>query len=201
MRRSTTWYQKPVGIPSANPASSMTRPMLWNTWGVRMVTKYPRRPIPVSATRRKTISCMRQRVLSPHHPDVLSPFRRRSPADSAVGSSAPPGSHAAPPAILTVLLGGSMKIGKLSIPFICIMLFCLTQGFAAEKKLKYTGTFSNLEYNQEGGDLLGMEIKIVPTKKGYQGALQIAEGGPSELMVVDVFFEKDNVKFEIPISY
>ena len=94
-----------------------------------------------------------------------------------------------------------MKIGKLSIPFICIMLFCLTQGFAAEKKLKYTGTFSNLEYNQEGGDLLGMEIKIVPTKKGYQGALQIAEGGPSELMVVDVFFEKDNVKFEIPKSY
>src|SRR2546430_17517520 len=38
------------------------------------------------------------RVLSPHHPDVLRSFRRRSPADSAVGSSAPPGSHAAPPA-------------------------------------------------------------------------------------------------------
>ena len=39
------------------------------------------------------------RVLSPHHPDVLRSFRRRSPADSAVGSSAPPGSHAAPPAL------------------------------------------------------------------------------------------------------
>src|SRR5207245_9347926 len=32
------------------------------------------------------------------HPDVLAPFRRRSPADSAVGSSAPPGAHAPPPA-------------------------------------------------------------------------------------------------------
>ena len=39
-------------------------------------------------------------VLSPHYPDVLRTFRRRSPADSAVGSSAPPGSHAAPPAPL-----------------------------------------------------------------------------------------------------
>ena len=36
-------------------------------------------------------------VLSAHYPDVLRAFRRRSPADSSVGSSAPPGSHAPPP--------------------------------------------------------------------------------------------------------
>src|SRR2546428_1039427 len=39
-----------------------------------------------------------ERVLSPCHPDVLRSFRRRSPADSPVGPSAPPGSHTAPPA-------------------------------------------------------------------------------------------------------
>src|SRR5207245_7549310 len=39
-----------------------------------------------------------RQLLSPHDPDVLRPFRRRSPADSAAGSSAPPGAHAAPPA-------------------------------------------------------------------------------------------------------
>src|SRR2546425_923149 len=44
-----------------------------------------------------------RQLLSPHHPDVLRPFRRRSPADSAVGSSAPPGSHAASPAQLPML--------------------------------------------------------------------------------------------------
>jgi len=32
------------------------------------------------------------------YPDVLRSFRRRSPADSAAGSSAPPGSRSAPPA-------------------------------------------------------------------------------------------------------
>src|SRR5206468_12319241 len=46
---------------------------------------------------------VRARVLSPHHPDVLRAFRRRSPADSAVGSSAPPGSHAAPPPVIVIL--------------------------------------------------------------------------------------------------
>src|SRR5437016_5866341 len=111
MRRSTTWYQKPVGIPSTSPASSMNRPMLWNTWGVRMVTKYPRRPIPVSAASRKRISCMRQRVLSPSHPDVLRSFRRRSPEDSAVGSSAPLGSRSAPPVVVcrAGLTGGAQR--------------------------------------------------------------------------------------------
>ena|SRR2546423_11650953 len=38
------------------------------------------------------------RVLSPIHSEVLIAFRRRSPADSAVPPSAPPGSHSAPPA-------------------------------------------------------------------------------------------------------
>ena len=62
-------------------------------------------------------------------------------------------------------------------------------------------TFSNLQYNEEGSDLLGAEIKIVLTKNGYQGALQIAEGGPSQFMVVNVIFEKNTVRFHIPTSY
>jgi hypothetical protein len=84
---------------------------------------------------------------------------------------------------------------------ICLLLCGASVGFTEEKKIKYTGTFSNLTYHREAGDLLGVEIKIVATRKGYQGALQIAEGGPSPLMVVDVFFEKDRVRFEIPKSY
>src|SRR5207247_9716791 len=74
-------------------------------------------------------------------------------------------------------------------------------GCAEEKKVKQTGTFSSHSYNREGGDLVGAEIKIVATKKGFQGALQIAEGGPSPLMLVDVLFDKDQVKFKIPESY
>src|SRR2546430_1855820 len=58
MRRSTTWYQKPVGSPSASPANSMNRPMVEKSWRVMIVMRYPRRPIAASATRRRTISCI-----------------------------------------------------------------------------------------------------------------------------------------------
>src|SRR2546425_6533666 len=52
-----------------------------------------------------------RRVLSPCHPDVLRSFRRRSPADSPVGPSAPPGSHTAPPARGG---GAPMGVGNMS---------------------------------------------------------------------------------------
>jgi hypothetical protein len=69
--------------------------------------------------------------------------------------------------------------------------------------IKHLGTLvSSLRFNTEGGDLLGVELKIVPTRKGYQGVLQIAEGGPSEIMVVDVQLRKNNtIRFNIPVSY
>ncbi|HZC66989.1 MAG TPA: glutamine--tRNA ligase/YqeY domain fusion protein, partial [Nitrospirales bacterium] len=54
--------------------------------------------IPGPRSRRPSKTVRLTLVLSPHHPDVLLAFRRRSPADPAVGHSAPPGSHAAPPA-------------------------------------------------------------------------------------------------------
>lgn len=48
----------------------------------------------------------------------------------------------------------------------------------------------------------GFELKIVPTRKSYQGALQIAESGPSEIMVVDVAVRKNNaIHFVIPTGY
>jgi hypothetical protein len=51
-------------------------------------------------------------------------------------------------------------------------------------------------------NLLGVELKIVSTRKGYQGALQIAERGLSEIMVVDGQLRRNNtIRFNIPVSY
>jgi len=82
-----------------------------------------------------------------------------------------------------------------------LLMFEVGLGLAADKPVKYAGTFTSFSYHREGGDLVGVEIKIVPVKGRYQGALQIAEGGPSPLMVVDILFDKDKVRFEIPGSY
>lgn len=89
---------------------------------------------------------------------------------------------------------------KCSLILFCLLFYGFFIGEAAEK-IKYTGTFSSFKFNKESGDLSGVEIKIVLTRKGYQGVLQIAEGGPSQLIVVNINVENENISFEIPKSY
>jgi hypothetical protein len=65
---------------------------------------------------------------------------------------------------------------------------------------RLTGTYSDMYYNSQGGDVLGTEIKIVNTKKGMQGAIQFAEGAPEELVIVDIQVKDEAVSFVIPES-
>ena len=67
----------------------------------------------------------------------------------------------------------------------------------AEPAVKISGTYTNMQYQQEAGDLLGIELKIVPARKGYQGALQFAEGEPSDLIVVEIRLEGESLSFSI----
>ena len=67
-----------------------------------------------------------------------------------------------------------------------------------QKQVKITGTYSDMYYNKEGGDVLGTEIKIVFGAGSYQGTLQIAEGEPSGLVVVQVKAEGNKIAFSIP---
>jgi hypothetical protein len=41
-----------------------------------------------------------------------------------------------------------------------------------------TGTYSNLYFNREAGDLLGVELRIAATRNGYQGVLQLLKACP-----------------------
>jgi len=68
----------------------------------------------------------------------------------------------------------------------------------AQKLPQITGTYTNMQYVAEAGDVIGYEIKIVFTGDRFQGALQIAEGVPGELMVVDVHSDNAKISFSIP---
>lgn len=81
---------------------------------------------------------------------------------------------------------------------ILVILFVVNVSYAASD-IKKTGTFSSLSYHREAGDLLGYEVRIVFTKNGYEGTIQISEGGPDRLILLRNITVKDNaVSFVIP---
>ncbi len=70
----------------------------------------------------------------------------------------------------------------------------------AQNANRVTGTYTNMYYNEEGGDLLGQELKIVLARDGCQGALQFAEGGPEQLIVVDITIDGTKIAVSLPDS-
>jgi len=54
----------------------------------------------------------------------------------------------------------------------------------AAKRARITGTFSSLRYHDESGDVLGTEVRIVAGRHGFQATIQVAEGSPSNLVLV-----------------
>jgi hypothetical protein len=61
-----------------------------------------------------------------------------------------------------------------------------------------TGIYSDLHYNKEGGDLLGMELVIVPSQSGYTAFVQIAEGGAPYVTTVPFIAKEALVSFTLP---
>jgi hypothetical protein len=76
------------------------------------------------------------------------------------------------------------KVSSVAIAF--LIVFSLSSSSFASDRVKLTGTFSSLTYNVEGGDLLGIEIRIVWTRKGYYATVQISEGEPNVPILVPV---------------
>ena len=90
--------------------------------------------------------------------------------------------------------------------FCCVALLLLPVLIIAEDDpdffQKPYGTFSDLRFDEQSGDISGVEIRIVPVgEKKFQAAVQIAEGEAGELMVCDVTIEGRSVRFTIDKKY
>jgi len=71
----------------------------------------------------------------------------------------------------------------------------------ADDDIRITGTYSDLYWNDEGGDLLGTEVRIVCGHDHYQGTIQIAEGGITDLGVFDVVLpDTGKIVFDVPLA-
>jgi hypothetical protein len=63
------------------------------------------------------------------------------------------------------------------------------------------GIYSNLRFNSEGGDLLGVEIILIPraaSDSEYQAMVQIAEGGAPTAALVTATVHDSEITFRVP---
>jgi len=81
---------------------------------------------------------------------------------------------------------------------LALLVFTWPAMAPAKRPASPTGTFSSMYYNEEGGDLIGTEVRIVYTRKGFQGTVQDAEGEPDELILFTATIDGGN---NFTISY
>ena len=82
--------------------------------------------------------------------------------------------------------------------FFAAMLFSVAGSAAQDTAVHITGMYSNLYYNEEGGDLLGVELFIFRSKDGYQVLVQMAEGELPTASLVPLDVDGPNIRFTLP---
>jgi len=80
-----------------------------------------------------------------------------------------------------------------------LVLIAFTANASAQQShLRVTGIYSDLHLSS--GDLLGIELLIIPAKSGYQAFVQIAEGDVPYAAVVPVIVEGAGFDFTLPVG-
>ncbi|MBE1160808.1 hypothetical protein [Dyella acidiphila] len=87
----------------------------------------------------------------------------------------------------------------------CLLLFLLLPLCASAlepepRQTWFTGTYTDLCYNKDGSDLLGMELMIIPSSAGYSVVVQIAEGGAPYTTVVPITIQGKTASFTLPFG-
>lgn len=76
------------------------------------------------------------------------------------------------------------------------ILSCTSNDYSAD--IRKVGTYSDMCYNTESGDVNGMEVRIVITKAGPYAIFQASEGALSVPVVIKVNTSDDRIEFDIP---
>lgn len=101
-----------------------------------------------------------------------------------------------------------MKRTTPSLFLLAVALFgvaCSSGGSRLFNDATVTGTYGDMFRHAPSGDILGVELRIVSTATGLQGALQVGRGetfgGLSGLAVVDITVDGEDVSFSVPASH
>jgi hypothetical protein len=80
------------------------------------------------------------------------------------------------------------------------LIFASFTGAALAAKSKLTGIYSDMTYNTESGDVLGDEVFIVFSGKGYYAVFQGSEGEPYPPVVIPAQVDGTSIRFTLPKS-
>lgn len=69
---------------------------------------------------------------------------------------------------------------------------------AASAPPRVTGIFSDLAYVEDSGDVLGIEVILLYSRKGYYAVFQFSEGEPSVPVVAEVTVSGNQIEFTLP---
>lgn len=83
------------------------------------------------------------------------------------------------------------------ITLIFLVLFSM-QVHAYEKTEKFTGIYSSLEYIRESSDVIGFEVFLINSKKGYFVLFQSSEGEPFEPVLIPAQLLGNKLTFTLP---
>ncbi|MGH8069041.1 MAG: hypothetical protein ACRERE_28160 [Candidatus Entotheonellia bacterium] len=61
-----------------------------------------------------------------------------------------------------------------------------------------TGIYSNMSFHEESGDVLGIEVFVMRSSKGYFVVFQSSEGAPAVPVVVPVRIDGKSIEFDLP---
>ena len=91
-----------------------------------------------------------------------------------------------------------MKMKTIILAFLILTFFPTSQSLAVVRTHQVYGVYSNMQYNEEGGDLLGMEIFLFFGDQQYYALIQISEGAPSKPQLLPFMLVEDD---DILIEY
>ena len=81
----------------------------------------------------------------------------------------------------------------------CALMLALSATRAADvSPPRMTGMFTDMTYNEEGGDVNGIEVFLVYSNRGYFAVYQSSEGEPSVPVVVPAKVQGTMVTFQVP---
>ena len=82
----------------------------------------------------------------------------------------------------------------------CVLSFAFADKLQAADAPRITGVYSDMEFNFESGDVVGVEVVLVFSRKGYFVIFQNAEGSPSVPVVVPARVEAGQIQFDVPFG-